>query len=63
MFVGMYATGNLVDILINPEATQAERAATVAAFGLDKPVGAVRPLPEERRRRPPLFAYSTPARR
>jgi len=33
VFVGMYAIGNPVDILINPEATQAERAATVAAFG------------------------------
>jgi peptide/nickel transport system permease protein len=38
VFVGMYAIGNPVDILINPEATQAERAATVAAFGLDKPM-------------------------
>ena len=37
VFVGIYAIGNPVDILINPEATQAERAATIVAFGLDKP--------------------------
>ena len=36
VFVGIYAIGNPVDILINPEATQAERAATIVAFGLDK---------------------------
>lgn len=38
VFVGIYAIGNPVDILINPEATQAERAATIVAFGLDKPM-------------------------
>ena len=38
VFVGIYAIGNPVDILINPEATQAERLATTAAFGLDKPM-------------------------
>lgn len=38
VFVGVYAIGNPVDILIHPEATQAERAATVAAFGLDQPL-------------------------
>ncbi|MBU3738339.1 MAG: ABC transporter permease [Rhodoferax sp.] len=38
VFVGVYAIGNPVDILIHPEATQAERAATIAAFGLDKPL-------------------------
>ena len=38
VFVGIYAIGNPVDILISPEATQAERLATTAAFGLDKPM-------------------------
>ncbi len=36
VFVGIYAIGNPVDILISPEATQAERIATTASFGLDK---------------------------
>ena len=38
VFVGIYAIGNPVDILINPEATQAERLATMKAFGLDQPM-------------------------
>ena len=38
VFVGIYAIGNPVDILISPEATQAERLATTASFGLDKPM-------------------------
>ena len=38
VFVGIYAIGNPVDILISPEATQAERIATTASFGLDKPM-------------------------
>ena len=38
VFVGIYAIGNPVDILISPEATQAERLATVVAFGLDQPM-------------------------
>ena len=38
VFVGIYAIGNPVDILISPEATQAERLATVVSFGLDKPM-------------------------
>ena len=38
VFTGVYAIGNPVDILISPDATQAERAATIAALGLDKPM-------------------------
>jgi peptide/nickel transport system permease protein len=37
VFVGIYAIGNPVDILLSPEADQAEVARTVAAFGLDQP--------------------------
>ena len=38
VFVGVYAIGNPVDILISPEADQAEMARAVAAFGLDQPL-------------------------
>ena len=38
VFVGVYAIGNPVDVLINPEADQVEIARTVAAFGLDQPL-------------------------
>lgn len=38
VFAGVYAVGNPVDILISPEATQADRAAVVQALGLDKPL-------------------------
>jgi len=38
VFAGVYLVGNPVDILISPDATQAERARTVAALGLDRPV-------------------------
>lgn len=38
VFVGIYAIGNPVDILISPEADQAEIARTIAAFGLDQPL-------------------------
>ncbi len=38
VFTGVYAIGNPVDILISPDATQAERVATIAALGLDKPM-------------------------
>ncbi len=37
VFVGVYAIGSPVDVLINPEATQAEYDAAVKALGLDKP--------------------------
>lgn len=38
VFVGVFAIGNPVDILLSPEADQVEMARTVAAFGLDKPL-------------------------
>ncbi len=38
VFVGLHAIGNPVDILISPDADQAERARAIAALGLDKPL-------------------------
>lgn len=38
VFVGVFAIGNPIDSLINPDADQLERARTIAAFGLDKPL-------------------------
>jgi peptide/nickel transport system permease protein len=38
VFLGVFVIGNPVDILINPEASQAEREAAIAALGLDRPV-------------------------
>jgi peptide/nickel transport system permease protein len=38
VFAGVYAIGNPVDILINPQADQAEIAAATAALGLDQPL-------------------------
>jgi peptide/nickel transport system permease protein len=38
VFVGVYAIGNPIDILISPDADQMDRARTIAAFGLDKPL-------------------------
>jgi peptide/nickel transport system permease protein len=38
VFVGVYAIGNPVDILINPQADQAEIARVTASLGLDQPV-------------------------
>ena len=38
VFVGVYALGNPIDILINPEADQAERAQAIARLGLDRPL-------------------------
>jgi peptide/nickel transport system permease protein len=38
VFAGVYAIGNPVDILINPNADQAEIARATAALGLDKPL-------------------------
>ena len=40
VFVGVYAIGNPVDILINPQADQAEIARATAALGLDRPLPA-----------------------
>ena len=38
VFIGVYAIGNPVDILINPQADQLEREQAIARLGLDKPV-------------------------
>jgi peptide/nickel transport system permease protein len=38
VFVGVHVIGNPVDILISPEADQAERARVIASFGLDQPL-------------------------
>ena len=38
VFIGVYAIGNPVDILISPEATPAEYAEAVKALGLDRPM-------------------------
>jgi peptide/nickel transport system permease protein len=37
VFVGVYAIGNPVELLINPQADEIERARATAALGLDKP--------------------------
>lgn len=38
VFVGIYAVGNPVEILINPNASEAEKMATIARLGLDQPL-------------------------
>lgn len=38
VFAGVYAIGNPIDILVSPDADQAERARTIIAFGLDQPL-------------------------
>ena len=38
VFVGVFAIGNPVDILISPQAEQKDIEATIAALGLDKPL-------------------------
>lgn len=38
VFFGLYAVGNPVDLLINPEADLAEQEATIRRLGLDKPI-------------------------
>ncbi|TCS36644.1 peptide/nickel transport system permease protein [Paucimonas lemoignei] len=38
VFAGVHAIGNPVDVLISPDASQAERAQIIAAFGLDQPL-------------------------
>lgn len=37
VFAGVYAIGNPIDILISPDATQAERERAIADLGLDQP--------------------------
>src|SRR5580698_3030882 len=38
VFIGVNVIGNPVDILISPQANQADRMREIAAFGLDKPL-------------------------
>ena len=38
VFIGVYAVGNPIDVLISPDATQDIRAQTIARFGLDRPL-------------------------
>jgi len=38
VFLGVYAIGNPLELLVNPEADQAERLRAAAALGLDKPL-------------------------
>jgi len=38
VFIGVYAIGNPIELLINPQADEIERARATAALGLDKPV-------------------------
>jgi len=38
VFIGVYAIGNPIDILINPQADQQERERAIAALGLDRPM-------------------------
>src|SRR6202140_3720282 len=38
VFIGVHVIGNPVDILISPEADQAERARIIANLGLDQPL-------------------------
>jgi peptide/nickel transport system permease protein len=38
VFIGVHVVGNPVDILISPEADQAERARIIAQLGLDQPL-------------------------
>src|SRR5258708_37451708 len=38
VFVGVYALGNPIDILINPEADQLEREQAIERLGLDRPM-------------------------
>jgi peptide/nickel transport system permease protein len=38
VFLGVYAIGNPVELLVNPQADEFERARATAALGLDKPI-------------------------
>ena len=37
VFVGVYAIGNPIDLLVNPQADEAERLRATISMGLDKP--------------------------
>ena len=38
VFLGVYAIGNPIELLVNPQADEAERARATAALGLDRPI-------------------------
>src|SRR5437868_14733676 len=38
VFLGVYAIGNPIELLVNPQADAIERARATAALGLDKPI-------------------------
>src|SRR5207237_9576628 len=38
VFIGVYAVGNPIDVLTSPDATQDIRAATIRAYGRDRPL-------------------------
>ncbi|TMH37298.1 MAG: ABC transporter permease, partial [Betaproteobacteria bacterium] len=38
VFIGVYAIGNPIDILISPQADQLDRDRAIAALGLDEPL-------------------------
>jgi len=38
VFIGVYAIGNPIELLVNPQADEIERARATAALGLDKPI-------------------------
>ena len=40
VFIGVYAVGNPIDILINPQADQTDRERAIVALGLNKPLWA-----------------------
>ena len=64
VFVGVYAIGNPMELLVNPQADDAERARATAALGLDQPLTAqfatfvVRALQGDLGR---SFVYNVPA--
>ncbi|MPZ43841.1 MAG: ABC transporter permease subunit [Betaproteobacteria bacterium] len=64
VFVGVYAIGNPVDLLISPEADQQEMERVIAALGLDKPLWQQYLIFLERALSGDLgrsFAFNTPA--
>jgi peptide/nickel transport system permease protein len=64
VFVGVYAIGNPVDLLISPEADQKETERVIAALGLDKPLWQQYVIFLERAVSGDLgrsFAFNTPA--
>ena len=38
VFIGVYAVGNPIDVMIGPDVTQQIREDTIRAYGLDKPL-------------------------